>query len=155
MNDDLGAEVMIKKSLPPEQRIYTMAHELKHHLVDKVPARQVVRVKDDPTEIGAQVFAAELIYPEADYLRDIKSLGVAVGSCSATDIVKLKQTTETTLSFTALGVRAELLGLAPKDSLKSAKWLILRDQIFGEPEYKRIVRFKKARAQAQGSSVFR
>src|SRR5574341_1033479 len=34
-HDQIGTAVMIADHLPPEPRIFTLAHELKHHLVDR------------------------------------------------------------------------------------------------------------------------
>jgi Zn-dependent peptidase ImmA (M78 family) len=33
-NDELGVNVMVMKELPEDAMVFTMAHELKHHLVD-------------------------------------------------------------------------------------------------------------------------
>lgn len=33
-NDELGIDVMVKKELPEDALVFTMAHELKHHLLD-------------------------------------------------------------------------------------------------------------------------
>ena len=60
--------VMVARSLPPEPRIFTLAHELKHHLRDR--GRGILHclgeIGDDVAEIGAEIFAAELIFPDLD-----------------------------------------------------------------------------------------
>ena len=33
-------------------------------------------------EIGAEVFAAELIYPEADFAHDLENMGISMGGCN-------------------------------------------------------------------------
>ena len=146
IKDELGAEVMVNAKLPPEQRIFTMAHELKHFLVDEVPANWVEESESDHIEIGAEIFAAELIYPESMFAADVASAGVTAANFSAESIVRLKRVTGTTLSFTALGKRAEFLGLAAKSSFAKVQWKKLEEQIFGEPDYKRIQRYRAAKA---------
>lgn len=146
VNDDLGPEVMVYAKLPPEQRIFTLAHELKHFLVDQKPAGASEGVEADMIEIGAEVFAAELIYPEEVFARDIAADGVTQSNFTPEAIVRLKRTTGTTMSFTALGKRAEFLGLTEKGSLSKVQWKKLDELVHGEPEYKRIRRYLNARA---------
>src|SRR5260370_1703745 len=76
-NDECGVSVMLARGLPDEPTIFSMAHELKHHLVDKDlmvalfgPA-DTPPITDDRTtvEIQAEVFPAEFIYPNADFAR--------------------------------------------------------------------------------------
>lgn len=64
-NDDCGVTVMLAGGLPDEPTIFTMAHELKHHLVDSDAGPVVCRTNEQTKriEIGAEVFASELIYP--------------------------------------------------------------------------------------------
>lgn len=146
VNDELGAEVMINGKLPVEQRIFTMAHELKHHLVDQDRAFQIEGPDDDPLEIGAEIFAAELIFPEANFAEELAAMGVTRENFTAEAIVRLKHETGTTLSFTALGKRAEFLGLAPKGALAKVAWKKLNEQLYGEPVYKRIQRYRAIKA---------
>lgn len=142
LNDDLGAEVMVNGNLPTEQRIFTMAHELKHHLVDEVGAVNGDAPYGDPIEVGAEIFAAELIYPEQDYIRDLQRMDITPANFTPDSIVHLKRRTRTTLSFTSLAKRAEFLGYAAKGSLAKIQWKKLEESLYGEPEYKRIQRFR-------------
>jgi hypothetical protein len=61
---------MLAGGLPDEPTIFTMAHELKHHLVDSGAGPVVCRTNEQTKriEIGAEVFASELIYPEKDFM---------------------------------------------------------------------------------------
>lgn len=147
-NDDLGASVLIAKSLPREPRIFTMCHELKHHLVDRDLAVVYCDRSNElePIEIGAEVFAAEVMYPEALFVHDMGALGVARGKCVPGDLVGLKRTTKTTLSYAGLRKRAEWLGFASASALEGVQWKKLEEQMFGEPAYKRVQRLRKARA---------
>lgn len=146
-NDEFGVRVMVNGNLPAEQRIFTLAHELKHHLFDPAPAQQSEGDEDkEPKEIGAEIFAAELIFPEEDFSRSLVEIGVAKGSCTPEDIIRLKRETKTTLSFTSLGKRAEFLGFAPKGSMVKVRWKVLEEELYGEPDYKRILRLKREQA---------
>src|SRR5207302_1375777 len=97
-------------------RIFTMAHELKHHLADRDSPGfqcQFANVGSDPVEIGAEVFAAELIFPEEDFAQLLATMGVPPNDCTAEQIVHVKHRTRTTLSYQGLVKRAEFLQLAP------------------------------------------
>ena len=67
-------------------------------------------------EIGAEIFSAELIYPEQMFCDHLLAMGVTLGSCTPQQIVILKQNTRTTMSYTGLAKRAEFLGFAPENS---------------------------------------
>lgn len=144
-NDESGVTVLIVKGLPDDPTIFTLAHELKHHLADRdLP---VACCEGDPRneviEIGAEIFAAEFIFPEDDFLRLLGEMGVTHGKCTAESLVRLKRQTQTTLSYTGLAKRAEFMGLAPCGSLAKVSWKKLEEKIFGEPLYKR---FRRGRA---------
>jgi hypothetical protein len=141
-NDELGPTVMLVKGLPEDPMVFTMAHELKHHLVDReLPVACCSdRNANEHIEIGAEIFAAELIYPEKDFLDALAAKGISAGSCSAETIVHLKHETRTTLSYAGLAKRALFHGLAPAGSLNNVRWKKLEEQIFGEPLYKALLR---------------
>lgn len=145
--DETGASVMIDAKLPAEPRIFTMGHELKHHIFDR-RARDCFSTwaDDDFVEIGAEVFAAELIFPEADFSTWCGRLGIELNACRPADLVRLKRETETTLSYSGLVKRATRLGFAEGDGLENVHWKKLEEQIYGEPDYKRIQRARQARA---------
>lgn len=141
--------VLISRNLPKEQRIFTMAHELKHHisdfkLVQSGASACTITEDNDYIEKGAEIFAAEFIYPENDFTSHLADSGIELGQCTAEDIVKLKRQTGTTLSYTSLGKRADILGYAPKGSLEKVRWIKLEESMFGEPVYKRIIRYRQS-----------
>ncbi len=142
MNDDLGPSVMLAKGLPQDPMVFTMGHELKHHLVDSGSSLSYCDAynESDPIEIGAEIFAAELIYPDDDFRSDLERMKVATGQCTARSLVKLKHDTGTTLSYAGLAKRAEFMGFAAEGSLRSVKWKKLEERIYGEPLYKRLLR---------------
>jgi Zn-dependent peptidase ImmA (M78 family) len=142
LNDDVGATVMLAKGLPEDPMVFTMAHELKHHLEDR--QRSLALCGDQNVqhhiEIGAEVFAAELIFPEADFSQALAEMAVGAGKCSPEALVRLKCQTRTTLSYAALVKRAEFLGFAKPGALAGVKWKKLEEQIFGVPIYKKLRR---------------
>lgn len=143
-----GPCVMISRDIPDEPQIFTMAHELKHHLVDRgsITAFCHEANTSDVIEIGAEVFAAELIFPQQLFIDTLTGMGVVRGGCQASDIVKLKRDTQTTLSYAGLAKRAEFMRFAPVDSLKGVKWKKLEESIYGEPVYKRIIRQRRSKS---------
>ena len=141
--DDLGATVMLAEGLPVEPTIFTLAHELKHHYFDRELGSSYcdqARSETDPIEIGAEVFAAELIFPEQDFVSEMLQRQIGPGECKAETLVRLKRETQTTMSYAALAKRATFLRFAETGSLKGVKWKQLEEQIFGEPIYKRVMR---------------
>lgn len=135
-NDPLGPTVAINSNLPNDPRAFTMAHELKHHLEDRPNVTSLSlcssRNETEVVEIGAEVFAAELLFPEQMFLEFFNGR-----RCTPDEIVSLKRTTGTTLSYTGLAKRAEFHRLVPKGSLAKVHWKKLEEQIFGVPYYKR------------------
>ncbi|SRR6266540_6041258 len=159
-NDDLGPTVMLVKGPPPEPMIFTMAHELKHHLVDRGLAlspcdtralgREERSSENEPIEIGAEVFAAELIFPEPEFAEAMAELHIGVGECTPEALIRLRHHTRTTMSYTALAKRAEFLGYAPAGSLGKVKWRTLEEALFGEPVYKKVQRARSRRLLQNG-----
>jgi Zn-dependent peptidase ImmA (M78 family) len=76
-NDELGPAVMLAKGLPEDPMVFTMGHELKHHLVDAALSLSYCDTSNQssPIEIGAEIFAAELIYPDEDFRADLSDMG--------------------------------------------------------------------------------
>jgi len=128
-NDDCGVTVMLAGGLPDEPTIFTMAHELKHHLVDSEIGPVVCRTREqtERIEIGAEVFASELIYPEKDFVYDLFRLLRGIPkSVSPEVLVELKRKTNTTLSYAALAKRTVLLRLADQESFRDVRWGTLK-----------------------------
>jgi Zn-dependent peptidase ImmA (M78 family) len=135
-NDDAGVSVMISKSLPEEPYIFTLGHELKHHLVDKD-----VRMCTDPgaemIEIGAEVFAAELIFPQQLFIEEFEQRGVSRGGCTAEHLVRLKRSLGSSLSYAGLAKMAVRLGFAGKGTFDRTRWRQVEERLFGVPFYRR------------------
>lgn len=138
-NDDFGPSIMVANHLPQEPFVFTLAHEYKHHLTDQ--DESVVHCISAESkaiiEIGAEVFAAEFIYPEALFLSDMQARSVGPGQCTAKILVRFKHETKTTLSYAALRKRAIRLGFGD-ESLPTAGWRRLEEEMgFG---FRRFIR---------------
>lgn len=138
-NDENGANIMIRKDLPPDPCVFTMAHELKHHLVDK--AQALLACEETPVnqmiEIGAEVFAAEFLFPEACFREEMERIGVPAMKCDAKALIQVKRDTQTTLSYAGLCKLAVWLHYAAEGSLPKAGWKKLEEEMFGIPFYRR------------------
>jgi hypothetical protein len=145
---ECGPCVMISRDLPDEPQIFTMAHELKHHLTDQELITTFCHETNtsDVLEIGAEVFAAELIYPQQLFIDDMTGMGVECGKCEPRHLVDLKRQTKTTMHYASLAKRAAFLGYAPADSFKGIQWKKLEESIYGEPIYKRINRYRRSQS---------
>ncbi len=129
-NDDCGVTVMLAGGLPDEPTIFTMAHELKHHLVDSEIGPVVCRTNEETRriEIGAEVFGSELIYPEKDFVYDLfRLLRGMPQTVSPEVLVELKRKTNTTLSYAGLAKRTLLLRLADEKAFRDVRWGTLRN----------------------------
>ena len=135
-NDEFGPCIVVAKALPEDPRVFTMGHELKHHLVDRDTQGfqcKFENVGTDPVEIGAEVFSAELLFPEAEYLALLAEMGVTEGTCTAEHLARLKHDTRTTLSYQGLAKRAEFMNLAEAGAFDGVQFKKLEEQIFGKP----------------------
>jgi Zn-dependent peptidase ImmA (M78 family) len=124
-NDHDGVSILLARGLPDDPTIFTIAHELKHHLVDSKAKSVLCRTAEEARriEVGAEVFAAELIYPEKDFVNDLgRLLGRTPETVTAETLVQLKVRTRTTLSYAALAKRTVLLGLAEQGSFQDVRW---------------------------------
>ncbi|MCI0664041.1 MAG: ImmA/IrrE family metallo-endopeptidase [Acidobacteria bacterium] len=130
---------MLDGALPDDPFIFTMGHELKHFLKDKDLGITYCDSSKatEYIEIGAEIFSAELIYPERDFAEDLKQIGIGKNECNAEALVRLKHETRTTLSYAGLAKRAEFMGYAPKGSLPNSGWKKLEEEIYGVPFFKR------------------
>lgn len=137
-NDSAGSTVVVNKKIIMlvDTKVFTLGHELKHHLMDEV--RGVSLCTDDNEhaiiERAADVFAAELIYPQRMFLVHMADRSIGKGECTAEQIVHLKQETKTTLSHLGLAIYAYRLGLAIQGKFDGIRWNNLRDKLY--PEYR-------------------
>jgi hypothetical protein len=103
----------------------------KHHLVDSNVGTVLCRTDEQMrrVEIGAEVFAAEFIYPEKDFVYDLfRLLRGMPQSVTPELLTELKRKTQTTLSYAALAKRAVLLRLAEEKTFRDVRWRDLQQQ---------------------------
>jgi Zn-dependent peptidase ImmA (M78 family) len=137
---DEGASVAVRKDLPDQPKIFALVHELKHHWVD----HDLIRTDpftcgdynaNELQEKGAEVFAAEFIYPEQEFLDDI-------GACNGTtwtaeDIVRFRREhCRAKVSFTFIRKRLERAGLILPDQFVGIKFQKLEEEMYGVPFYR-------------------
>ena len=149
MCDDSDASVAISKTLPREPKLFSLVHELKHHYMDRnLIENGQIRCGDynenQVVEIAAEVFAAEFIYPEAEFLEKVSALGIQPGSCSPRDVVRLKRECGACVSYQFLRKRLVRLQFAPASVFDGIQFQKLEEQIYGLPIYKQDW-FKKRR----------
>jgi len=126
--------------------VFTMCHEIKHHFVDRASGLSFCDVSNEQSyiEIGAEVFAAELIFPEGDFVRLAPSFDITRGHVQSRAVINLKRETRTTMSYAALVKRLEFLGFIDPGMFAKIRWKKLEEEIYGEPLYKRLQRRRAA-----------
>lgn len=133
INDHLGATVMLAKGLPRDPMAFTMAHELKHFFRDRGLGISYCDQSNlnKSLEIGAEIFAAELLFPDRDFVAHMTKMGIRRDQCLPKTLVRLKQQTGTTLSYAGLAIKAERLGFAPSHSLTTIKTWRRMEALYG------------------------
>lgn len=152
MCDGGEPSVLLNETLPREPRLFALVHELKHHYRD----REILEGGQIPCgdynanreiEIGAEVFAAELIYPEAEFLGAAQQLDLFKKSdITAEDVVRFKRAVNAPVSYMFLRKRFEFFELVPKGKFAKVKFTVLEERMFGPPIYKQPW-FKNLRAR--------
>jgi hypothetical protein len=82
-------------------------------------------------EVGAEIFAAELLFPDQDFVKHMRWLRVGRDQCLPKTLVQLKLKTRTTLSYAGLAIKAERLGYAPPASLTTIKTWRKLESLYG------------------------
>jgi Zn-dependent peptidase ImmA (M78 family) len=146
MNDELGPTVLLARGLPQDPRVFTMAHELKHFFRDRDLGISYCEVSNlnKSIEIGAEIFAAELLFPDRDFVSHMRSMGIRANQCLPKTLIQLKRQTGTTLSYAGLAIKAEWLGFAPSHSLTTIKTWRRLEAIHSPPPARRPIRHSMA-----------
>src|SRR5262249_51530425 len=110
MCDDDDPSVAINNHLPAEPKLFSLVHELKHHYTDRKMIQDgIVKCGDynaqQEIEIGAEVFAAEFIYPESEFIEFARKLNLARLQTTAEQIVQFKRDCGAPVSFTFIRKR--------------------------------------------------
>lgn len=129
-----------KQKIPEQPKLFALIHELKHHYCDRTALGSgVIHCGDyDRNELiekGAEVFAAEFIYPEAEFAEDFsrgRSDNAAGRSCCGVQTLLQGQ-----VSYRFICKRLERLGLISLGSFDSIHFQKLEEQIHGVPFYRR------------------
>jgi Zn-dependent peptidase ImmA (M78 family) len=141
MCDDGDISVAVSRKLPREPYMFALVHELKHHYTD-IPLLQGGKLKcgnynaNELIEKSAEVFAAEFIFPESEFIERIQAMGIQRTTCSPEDVVRLKRSCNACVSYTFLRKRLVRLGYAEEAALATVKFTILEESMYGKPIYK-------------------
>jgi len=131
--DEGDCSILLNMSLPEEPRLFAMVHELKHHYRDQDRLLcHCSEVNDDSPmiEIGAEVFAAEFIFPEGEFEQYVELAGCS-DHIQAEDIVRLKYYSPAIVSYQFVLKRLEWLQLIPKGQFQNTRFSKLHEQLFG------------------------
>lgn len=139
INDHLGATVMLAKGLPQDPMVFTMAHELKHFFRDRDLGISYCDQSNlnKSLEVGAEIFAAELIFPDRDFISHMSAMGIRRDQCLPRALIQLKRETGTTLSYAGLAIKAERLGYALSNSLTTIKTWRRLEALYSPPRPRR------------------
>jgi hypothetical protein len=137
-DDDFS--VAVQPRLPNEPKIFALVHELKHHYCDREKlGAGVIHCGDyDRNELiekGAEVFAAEFIYPEAEFESDIAARGIT--TWRAEDVVDLKRDCKAKVSYMFLCKRLEWFRRVAPGAFAGVKFQKLERDMYGVPFYQR------------------
>jgi Zn-dependent peptidase ImmA (M78 family) len=124
---------MLAKNLPQDPMVFTMAHELKHFYKDRDLGVSYCDQSNitKTLEIGAEIFAAELIFPDRDFVAQLNKMKIRKDQCLPRIIFDLKHRTKTTLSYAGLAIKAERLRFAPVNSLTKVKTWRKLERLYG------------------------
>ena len=142
INDHLGTTIMIAKGLPQDPMVFTMAHELKHFFRDRDLGISYCDQSNlnKTLEVGAEIFAAELLFPDRDFIEQMKMMGIRTNQCLPKTLIRLKRKTGTTLSYAGLAIKAEWLGFAPAHSLTTIKTWRRLEALYSAPAQRSVGR---------------
>ena len=148
--DEDGASILLKKDLPREPKMFALAHELKHHFLDREDiADGKMRCGDynenKTIEIAAEEFAAEFLYPILEMQRLVNSINIRTGSCTPKQIVEVKRRSPVAVSYTFVRKRLERFGIITKEQFADIQFQKLEEQLY-PPLYKQDW-FKRVRAR--------
>lgn len=132
--------VAIQRSLPDEPKLFALIHEFKHDLRDRdALGSGVIHCGDynqnELIEKGAEVFAAEFIYPQAEFIEDIRARQIT--AWDPPTVVHFKRSCGAKVSYRYLCKRLEWLQLIAHGAFDGVKFQKLEEQLFGVPYYRR------------------
>jgi len=105
-------------------------------------------------EKGAEVFAAEFIYPELEMRQLIGQMGITGHTCTPEVVVEFKRACRACVSYTFIVKRFTRFDLCRRDAFSKVQFTKLEEQLHGLPIYKR-ESFKRARARKKAAKLNR
>lgn len=153
--EDDDCSVLLNSKLPREPKLFALAHELKHHYLDRTTIQngEITCGNYNAHELiekAAEVFASEFIYPRSEMLELIAQLGITTRTCTPQQVVGLKRACPARVSYTFIVKRLEWFHLCQYGAFKKVKFQKLEESLFGVPIYKR-ASFKQYRARKASS----
>ena len=141
MCDDGDPSVAVNESLPREPKLFSLVHELKHHYLDRnlIENGQIKCGDYNANELiekSAEVFAAEFIYPEEEFLALVERFQIQTGACTKEQVVHLKQSALACISYQFLQKRLTRFGFAPPEGFGKVQFKKLEEALYGTPIYK-------------------
>lgn len=132
--DEDGRSILLKKSLPQEPKLFALAHELKHHFLDRDLIEQgEIRCGDynrnKTIEIAAEIFAAEFLFPEEEMRNMVKEMGVQAGSCTEEQIVQIKRNSPVPVSYIFIRKRLFRYGIITEGQFAKTQFKKLEETI--------------------------
>ncbi len=148
--DEDGCSILLKKSLPSEPKLFALAHELKHHFLDReLIASGEMKCgeynRNKTVEIGAEIFAAEFLFPESEMKQMLASMNITARSCTENSIVDIKRSSPVPVSYTFICKRLVRFGLITNNQFAGTQFQKLEDILY-PPIYKQAW-FKAYRAR--------
>lgn len=138
---DDDCSVAIQSKLPKEPRLFALVHELKHHYRDQDILRTSVATCGDyyanrKLEIGAEIFAAEFIYPEQENRDDFEAFDTSLWTPE--NVVEFKRgCSAKNISYRYVCKRLEWFRLIKKGQFDTVKFKNLEEEIYGRPKFRR------------------
>lgn len=136
-NDADGCSVLLNMKLPEEPRLFAMIHELKHHYEDQKLLGYACHDVNDASpviEIGAEVFAAEFIFPDEE-LRAYIPQYVRGKQIAPEDVVNMKYHCPARVSYQFLQKSLGRLGYIREGQFANVQFHKLHEHLYGSPHY--------------------
>ena len=136
---EYGCSVLLNMQLPVEPRLFAMIHELKHHFVDQeviMCACTEIHDSSPLIEIGAEVFAAEFLFPDKELKPYIDSFANG-NTITPEHVVKMKKNSPVQVSFQFFCKSLARLGYIKKGQFDKIKIKKLFDSVYGIPFYRK------------------
>jgi Zn-dependent peptidase ImmA (M78 family) len=141
MCDGGDPSVLVNRGLPKIPKLFAMVHELKHHYCDQTALKNgQIRCGDynanEVIEKAAEVFAAEFIFPENEFLACVESLGLERGAITPENVVEIKRVCGAQVSYKFLQKRLEWFQFIELREFAKVQFQNLEESIYGIPIYR-------------------